>query len=78
MDIKFLLTAIIVIIIAAAPYAGKVKVGDARKDASTFLKTTTYSAIIAAGHPNLISGSRKCRGCHSIRWWMRLRKVIMG
>jgi len=63
---------------AAAPYAGKVKVGDIRKDASTFLKTTTSSAIIVGGHPNLINGSRKCRVCHSIRWWMRLRKVIMG
>jgi hypothetical protein len=63
---------------AAAPYAGKVKVGDARKDASTFLKTTTYSAIIAAGHPNPTNGSRKYRDYPSIRWWMRLRKVIMG
>jgi hypothetical protein len=32
MDIKFLLTAIMVIIIAVVPYAGKVKVGDQRND----------------------------------------------
>jgi len=78
MDIKFLLTAIMVIIIAVVPYAGKVKVGDQRNDASTFPKMTTYFATIAAGHPSLTNGSRKCRDCPSIRWWMRLRKVIMG
>jgi hypothetical protein len=62
----------------AVPYAAREKAGGERKDASTFPKTTIFYAIIADGHPNLISGSRKCRDYHSIRWWMRLRRVIMG
>jgi hypothetical protein len=78
MDIKFLLAPIMETIIAVVPYAGKVKAGGGRKDASTFPKTTIYSVTIADGHPNPTNGSRKCRDCRSIRWWMRLRRVIMG
>jgi hypothetical protein len=78
MDIKFLLAPIMEIIIAVAPYAERVKAGAKRKDVSTFPKMTISSVIIAVGRPNLSNGLRKCRDCHSIRWWMKSRKVITG
>lgn len=62
---------------AAVPYAEREKVGGARKGASIYPKTIISFVIIVGGHPNLTNGLRKCQDRHSIRWWMRLRRVIM-